>query len=135
MTQSVKRVELAVAVRRTFDGEAPISAHSAVRIGGRVVAEATTQLLPSSDGDTLNIHIECVAGHQPPWARRLLVHDLLDRAGHAGLHRVLMVVPLGDSEILEALRGHCDHVSTRAAGSTCIVEAEIRPSSRRDRAS
>lgn len=135
MTQTVKRTEPALAVRRTFDGEAPISAHTAVRIGGRVVVEASTQLLPTADGDTLNIHIGCVAGHQPPWARRLLVHDLLDRAEHAGLHRVLMVVPLGDSEILDALREHCDHVSIRAAGSTCIVEAEIRCSTRQDRAS
>lgn len=90
------------------------------------MAWATTRL-PDTDGAMLTIHIDCVAGHQPPWARRLLVHDLLNRARQAGIRRVLLVVPLGDTEILDALREHCDTITTRAAGVSCILEAEIDP--------
>lgn len=90
-----------------------------------MVAWATAQLLPGSPDATLNIHVDRAAGHHPAWARRLLVHDVLNRAERAGIHRVLMVVPLGDTEILEVLHEHSLTVTSRAAGASCIVEAEI----------
>lgn len=120
--------------RRVAGGRAPIAPYTEVRAGGRAVARASTQLLPGPTGDTLNIHIDCEAGHQPPWARRLLVHDLLNRAGHAGIEQVLMVIPLGDVELVEALREHCEPVATRAAGSSCIVEARLVAPTRSRRA-
>lgn len=112
---------------------APLAPCTEVRAGGRVVARATTQLVPGPAGDTLTIHIDREAGHQPPWARRLLMHDLLNRAGHAGIEHVLLVIPLGDVELVEAVREHADGVATRAAGSSCIVEARVVSRTRIDR--
>jgi hypothetical protein len=133
VTSSSTTADPQVTVRWPTGSDAPMTPHAEVRAGGRVVASATVQLLPGVDETTLNIHIDCAAGHQPAWARRLLVHDLLNRAEHVGLHRVLMVVPLGDT-VLEVLRDHCDTITTRSAGVSCIVEAEITPPSRTVRA-
>src|SRR5690349_5950621 len=85
-----------------------IAPRTEVRAGGRVVARATTATVPGTAGDTLAIRIECASGHQPPWARRLLVHDLLGRAKRAGVERVNLAIPPGDGEILDALREHSD---------------------------
>jgi hypothetical protein len=117
-------------VRRNVGGGAAIAPHTEVRAGGRVVARATTELTAAPDGELLTIHVDCVSGGQPPWARRLLVHDLLNRAERAAITRILMVAPIGDTEILEVVREHCRDVTTRGAGSTCIVEARIHPSGR-----
>jgi len=114
-----------VTFRRQAGGDAPISPTTEIRAGDRVVARATTQALPDAIGPALSVHIECASGHQPPWARRLLVHDVLARAERAEVERVLVIIPLGDSEVLDALRAHCHDVVTRSAGSTCIVEARL----------
>ena len=130
MTSSGTTTSPEITIRRSIGSDAPLAPYTEVRAAGRVVAWATMQLLPGVGGMTLNIHLDCAAGHQPAWARRLLVHDLLRRAEHAGIHRVLMVIPLGDTEVLEALPAHFDSVTTRSAGASCIVEAEIMPASR-----
>ena len=127
MTRTRTTSDPEIAVRANVDSDVAIAPHTEVRAAGRVLANATTQLLPGPAGTTLNIHIECAAGHQPPRARRLLVHDLLNRAERARIDRVLMVIPLGDTEILDTLRERCRTMTTRSAGSTCIVEAEIGP--------
>lgn len=122
-------------VRRPSHTTAPIAPHTEVRAGGRIAAQATTAVLSDASGDILHIHLECAAGHQPPWARRLLVHDLLTRAEHAHIERVLVVLPLGDSEILDVLREHCRDLKSRPAGASCIVDAVIEPQRVRARAS
>lgn len=106
----------------------PIEAHSEVRASGRVVAWADTEVRSDADGHHLGICIGIESGHQPPWARRLLVHDLLTRAAHQGLHRIEVALPLGDCEILDVVRSHSAHVDVRAAGSTCLVEADLKHS-------
>ncbi|HEV7205569.1 MAG TPA: hypothetical protein VGN18_13250 [Jatrophihabitans sp.] len=127
MTSSGRETNRRATVRRPFGRGAPIAPLTEVRAGGRVVARATARLQPGADRPALTIHIDCAAGHQPPWARRLLVHDLLNRAEQAGIARVSMVVPLGDTELFEALNEHCVTITTRAAGVSCILEAEIVP--------
>lgn len=111
---------------RLLRGGAQIPPRTEVRAGGQVVAWAATQVQPGISEATVNIQVECAAGHQPAWARRLLVHDVLTRAEYAGCRRVVLVLPLGDTEILDALRQHCHPATTRAAGASCIVEGEFR---------
>lgn len=134
MTSSSTTANSEMSVRRPIASDAPMAPRTEVRASGRVVAWATVQLLPGVHETTLNIHLDYAAGHQPTWARRLLVHHLLNRAEHAGIDRVLMVVPLGDTEVLEVLREHFAAITTRSAGASCIVEAEILPLSRTARA-
>lgn len=113
------------AARRLVGNDAPIAPRTEVRVGGRVVAWADATVLPDPMGDTLDVHIECASGHQPPWARRLLVHDLLNRAERAGIAHLRLACPLGDIEIIDAVDEHCHPVAPRSAGSTCIVEGDL----------
>jgi hypothetical protein len=34
-------------------------------------------------------------------------------------------IPLGDVDLLNGMRAHCAQVDTRAAGSTCLVDAVV----------
>jgi hypothetical protein len=36
-------------------------------------------------------------------------------------------LPLGDAELLTELCQHCANINTRAAGSTCLVQATVNP--------
>lgn len=116
-----------IGLTRAPGPDAGIAPVTEVRAGGRVVARATTRLLP---GSALDIHMECAEGHQPPWARRLLLHDLLTRATRAGIERVTLTIPLGDAEIVDALSEHCGEFALRAAGENWLVTAEIRAAQR-----
>ncbi len=123
--------EQAIAARRP-SRDARIAPHTEVRAGGRVVARATTVPVPGSSGGILGIRIEGVSGHQPPWARRLLVHDLLSRARRAGVERVNLTIPAGDSEILDALHEHSDafaigSFTIHSSDAERMVEIGLRP--------
>ncbi|HEV7203808.1 MAG TPA: hypothetical protein VGN18_04315 [Jatrophihabitans sp.] len=120
--------------RRPVGSGAPIAPRTEVRVSGRVVAWSSAKVVLDPAGDTLDVRIECTGGDQPPWARRLLVHDLLNRAQHAGISRVTLACPLGDVEIIDALNDHCQPVVARSAGTTCIVEADLKAPLRRDHA-
>lgn len=65
------------------------------------------------------------SGHVPTSARAGVVAAVFDLPQvHAGA-RLRMSLPLGDAELLAQLRRRCRHFASRAAGSTCLVEAEF----------
>jgi hypothetical protein len=99
--------------------------HAEVHADGRVAAWADSELVPTQDGNDVRIRLQVAGGHQPPWARRLLLHDALDRAASAHACHVMLTAPLGDPEILALIRERCTGVTTRSAGATCLIEADL----------
>lgn len=71
----------------------------------------------------VTFHVD--SGHLPPDTRRHLVESVF---GLSELSRGLALrasVPIGDAELLEALREHCDVMTTHPAGSTCLIDAVL----------
>lgn len=92
---------------------------------GRPLAVARIDLL---DGDTARISLHVVPGHLPPGTRSRLVDATFDDPDVRCRHRVQVTLPLGDVEILDRVRQRGLITTFRAAGSTCLVEAELPPS-------
>lgn len=64
------------------------------------------------------------SGHVPPSARAHVVAAVFELPQMHGGH-LTMSLPLGDAELLDQLRRRCHRFASRAAGSTCLVDAEF----------
>lgn len=64
-------------------------------------------------------------GHLPPGVRPALVEQVFALPDVGDQDTLQAAVPLGDTELLQALRGRCSSMRTRAAGSTCLVDGVL----------
>jgi hypothetical protein len=70
-----------------------------------------------------SLHIE--SGHLPVGTRTPLVDALLDSPEFRSCKHVQVALPLGDTEIFHRVRERCHPYEVRAAGTTCLVEADL----------
>lgn len=91
---------------------------------GRTLAVATIDLI---DLDVARALLHVNPGHHPAGTRSRLVDAVLDDPDVACRRQVQLTVPLGDTEILDRLRERGVLTAFRAAGSTCLVEADLPP--------
>jgi len=89
-------------------------------------AEVTT---PGGSGGTARVSLRAEAGHITPGRRASLVDAVLDLPEVQESARVEAAFRLGDSESLHRLQERCQDVSTRPAGWSALVDANL-PSSR-----
>jgi hypothetical protein len=89
---------------------------------GRCVAEADIEVVGGAEVRA-SLHVE--AGHLPRGTRTRLVDAVLDTPEVTSAEHVQVALPLGDTEILERVRERCDPEEVRAAGATCLVEADL----------
>lgn len=89
---------------------------------GRHVAAADIEVVDSS-GARASLHVE--SGHLPVGTRTRLVDAVLDTPEVSACQHVQVSLPLGDTEILDRVRERCDTDEVRAAGTTCLVEADL----------
>ena len=92
---------------------------------GRHLAVARIDLV---DAATARASLHVSAGHLPAGTRVRLVDAVFDDPDVRSCHRVQFTIPLGDTEILDRVRQRGLLTTFRAAGSTCLVEAELMPS-------
>jgi len=85
-------------------------------------AEVTTS---EGLGGIVQASLRAVSGHIAPGRRASLVDAVLDLPQVRLCARLRAVIPLGDTESLQRLRERCGNVSTRPAGSTAILEADL----------
>ena len=95
-----------------------------------VAAEVSTSEGP---GGTVRVSLRAESGHIAPGRRASLVDAILDLPEVQESARLEAVFPLGDSESLQRLRERCEDVSTRPAGGSAILDANL-PSGRACRA-
>ena len=89
---------------------------------GSSLAVATIDII---DLDVVRASLHVNPGHLPPSTRARLVDAVLDDPDVACRRRVQFTLPLGDTEILDRLRERGVLTTFRAAGSTCLVEADL----------
>jgi hypothetical protein len=94
------------------------------------INDAAGRSIASAEIDEVNpgvartsLHVE--AGHLPAGSRTKLVDAVLDDPDVSSHPQVKMAFPLGDTEILDRVRERCDTIEARAAGSTCLVDADL----------
>lgn len=95
--------------------------HLEVHTGPEVFASADL----ATQAGAVDVRISVRGGHLPVHARRDLVEAVFEQVHGAAGTAVAGAVPLGDSELLDAMHSHLSHVRTRAAGCTCLIEAEL----------
>jgi hypothetical protein len=89
---------------------------------GRCVAEADIDVVGHSEVRA-SLHVE--PGHLPRGTRTRLVDAVLDTPEVRSSEHVQVALPLGDTEILDRVRERCHAEEVRAAGATCLVEADV----------
>lgn len=95
-----------------------------VRDGDRAVTSAEVSTSTESHGAAhASLHAE--SGHLAPGSRSDLVDAVLDLPEVQDSARLEATVPLGDSESLHRLRERTEDMTTRAAGSSALVEADL----------
>jgi hypothetical protein len=80
-----------------------------------------------ANGAVVELRFSVSRRHLPVLARDLLVEAAFDLPPLKESRRVHATLPLGDVDLLAGLRRHCTHVNTRAAGATCVVDAQVSP--------
>jgi len=100
--------------------------HVEIKDGDQTVAaaEVTTSQEP---GGTAQASLHAASGHIAPGRRASLVDAVLDLPEVQASEHLNATVPLGDGESLERLRERTDDTTTRAAGSTALLDANIPP--------
>jgi hypothetical protein len=100
--------------------------HVEIKDGDETVAaaEVTTSQEP---GGTAQASLHAAPGHIAPGSRASLVDAVMDLPEVQASERLQATVPLGDAESLERLRERTDDTTTRPAGSTALLDANIRP--------
>jgi hypothetical protein len=100
--------------------------HVEIKDGDQTVAaaEVTTSQEP---GGTAQASLHAAPGHIAPGSRAGLVDAVMDLPEVQASEHLQATVPLGDGESLERLRERTEDATTRPAGSTALLDANIPP--------
>jgi len=96
--------------------------HIEIKEGDRTVASADVSM-PEEDDAAPRASLHAASGHIAPGSRAKLVDSVLDLPEVREGSRLEASVPIGDGESLDRFRERCDDVSTRAAGSSALLDA------------
>jgi hypothetical protein len=89
---------------------------------GRTLAVAHIDVVTA---DLVRASLHVAPGHLPAGTRTRLVDAVFDDPQVRSRRQVQVTLPLGDTEILDRLRERGLLATFRAAGSTCLVEADL----------
>jgi hypothetical protein len=92
-------------------------------------AVATAEVITEGSGGTARVSLRAEPGHITPGRRASLVDAVLDLPEVQESARAETAFRLGDCESLHRLQAHCQDASSRPAGWSALVDANL-PSSR-----
>jgi hypothetical protein len=98
--------------------------HVEIKEGDDTVAAADVTIPAETEG-TAQASLHSSPGHVTPGRRASLVDAVMDLPEVKESSRLEAVLPLGDSETLGRLRERSENVTTRPAGSSALVDADI----------
>jgi hypothetical protein len=103
--------------------------HQRVEVSDDDRTVATAEVTTEGSGGTARVSLRAEPGHITPGRRASLVDAVLDLPEVQESARVEAAFRLGDSESLHRLQERCEDVSTRPAGWSALLDANL-PSSR-----
>ena len=98
--------------------------HVEIKEGDDTVAAADVTIPAETEG-TAQASLHSSPGHVTPGRRASLVDAVMDLPEVKESSRLEAAHPLGDSETLGRLRERSENVTTRPAGSSALVDADI----------
>ena len=98
--------------------------HVEIKEGDDTVATADVTIPAETEG-TAQASLHSSPGHVTPGRRASLVDAVMDLPEVKESSRLEAALPLGDSETLGRLRERSENVTTRPAGSSALVDADI----------
>lgn len=101
--------------------------HLEIKDGDETVVAAAEVTTSQEPGGTAQASLHAAAGHIAPGTRANLVDAVMDLPEVQASTQLQATVPLGDGESLERLRDRTDDTTTRPAGSTALLDANIPP--------
>jgi len=93
-----------------------------IKDGDQTVATAEVS---QRAGGTTRASLHAASGHVAPGRRADLVDAVVDLPEVQASNRLEATIPLGDTETLDRLRERTDETTSRAAGSTALVDASL----------
>jgi hypothetical protein len=101
-----------------------VTTHSRTEIvhdeDGRRVASADIEIVE----DTARASLSVETGHVAAGTREHLVDAVLDSPEVNASQQLQVAIPIGDADMLHRIRERCDNAETRAAGASCLIDAE-----------
>jgi hypothetical protein len=97
--------------------------HLEIKEGEQTVAAADVTVPPEED--TARASLRAASGHVAPGHRASLVDAVMDLPEVQDSARLKAAVPLGDSETLGRLRERSENATTRPAGASALLDADI----------
>jgi hypothetical protein len=98
--------------------------HLEIRDGDETVAAADVTTPAEAEG-TAQASLRAAAGHITPGRRASLVDAVMDLPEVQESSRLEAALPIGDSETLGRLRERSENATTRPAGSSALLDADI----------
>jgi hypothetical protein len=98
--------------------------HVEIKEGDDTVAAADVTIPAETEG-TAQASLRSSPGHVTPGRRASLVDAVMDLPDVKESSRLEAALPLGDSETLGRLRERSENATTRPAGSSALVDADI----------
>jgi len=98
--------------------------HVEIKEGDDTVAAADVTIPAETEG-TAQASLHSSPGHVTPGRRASLVDAVMDLPDVKKSSRLEAALPLGDSETLGRLRERSENATTRPAGSSVLVDADI----------
>src|SRR5450631_3811649 len=93
-----------------------------IKDGDQTVAAAEVSQRP---GGTARASLHATSGHVAPGHRADLVDAVVDLPEVQASSRLEATIPLGDAETLDRLRERTEETTSRAAGSTPLVDGSL----------
>jgi hypothetical protein len=93
-----------------------------IKDGDQTVAAAEVS---QHEGGTARASLHAESGHVPPGRRADLVDAVVDLPEVQASSRLEATIPLGDGETLDRIRERTEETTSRAAGSTALVDATL----------
>jgi hypothetical protein len=93
-----------------------------IKDGDQTVAAAEVS---QHEGGTARASLHASSGHVPPGRRSDLVDAVVDLPEVQASSRLEATIPLGDGETLDRIRERTEDTTSRAAGSTALVDATL----------
>jgi hypothetical protein len=104
--------------------------HLEIKEGEETVAAADVTIPPGTG--TAQASLRAAAGQIPPGRRSSLVDAVMDLPDVRDSDRLEAALPLGDAETLARLRERSENSTTRAAGASALLDADIPAAERPD---
>lgn len=99
--------------------------HISIEADGQVLSQAT--ISPGDQHNEARAQVHVASGHLPPGTHQQMAEAIHDAVSQDNAEHLTASVPRGEAELVEGIRDHLTEVQMRSAGSTSIIQGDVKP--------